>query len=198
MATKEHWNVDPWNDAEIWSKLIGKEQEDTLETLKQYDQIFGNQYGARCLEIGAGVGRLLRFAGRSFHEAWGVDSSPVMVALSTRYLQVSDRIRVVFGDGNLLPFPTNWFSFVYSFTCFQHMPDLATVTQNLQEARRVLDPGGICKIQTVCGDRGEPGRYDGYVFLSESEFGMEMMNAGFTKVVTDRIGEWIWATGEKA
>jgi ubiquinone/menaquinone biosynthesis C-methylase UbiE len=196
MAKKEHWNVDPWNDEEIWSKIVGHPQEDCSETLTQYDLIFGRRHGVRCLEIGAGVGRLLRNSNKNFYEAWGVDSSPMMVALSTRYLQAASHARIVLNDGYLLPFPTEYFDFVYSFTCFQHMEDILTIQQNLQEAYRVLRPGSEILVQTVCGKR-DTGRHDGYVFESGAEFAVEFHRANFQQMVSDQKGEWIWMRAKK-
>lgn len=196
MAKKEDWNVDPWNDEEIWTKVVGHLQENHNETLDQYDQIFGRRHGVRCLEIGAGVGRLLKNSNKNFYEAWGVDSSPMMVALSTRYLQAASHARVILTDGNLLPFPPQYFDFVYSFTCFQHMEEIEMIRQNLQEAYRVLRPGCEILIQTVCGKR-DTGRHDGYVFESAAEFAAEFGAANFQQAASDQKGEWIWVRAKK-
>jgi SAM-dependent methyltransferase len=196
MAKKEDWNIDPWNEQEMWLKVVGKPEEDFADTVNQFGEIFGNRNGVRCLEIGAGVGRLLKFANKGFYECWGVDSSVSIVALSTRYLRVHTHARVVLSDGLTLPFPTNYFNFVYSFTCFQHMEELNTITSNLDEARRVLVPGGKILIQTVCGTRGN-GRHDGYVFESREEFAEEFRKADFKEVEVDQKGEWLWARAKK-
>lgn len=155
MATKEHWEVNPWDPGAVWERVVGKYAEDRTETLEQSKMIFGNQRGVRCLEIGAGVGRLVIEASRRFFQAWGADSSIALTAFSTRYLQDYSNCKVILTDGRHLPFPTGWFNFVYSFTCFQHMPDLMTVQVNLDEAFRVLAPGASMCIQTVRGDRSE-------------------------------------------
>lgn len=197
MASKEHWIVDPANEIELWNKIVGKDREDPLETAKQAHEIIGRRTGVRCLEIGAGVGRLLKEANKSFYEALGVDSSVSMVALSTRYLQDRPHCRVILGDGFSLPFPRTYFDFIYSFTCFQHMPDLDTVSGNIQEAYRVLLPGGTMVLQTVYGPR-DTGAHDGYVFPSIDEFGAELVRYGrFVEPLVELRGPWLWATVKK-
>ena len=49
-------------------------------------------------------------------------------------------------------FNANFFDFVYSYIVFQHIPDRAVVLHYLEEARRVLKPGGIL----CCQLRGTP------------------------------------------
>jgi ubiquinone/menaquinone biosynthesis C-methylase UbiE len=105
--------------------------------------------------------------------------------------------RVVLTDGFTIPFHSNLFDFVYSFTCFQHMEEIVTIRQNLREMYRVMRRDANFCIQTVCGDRDEPGRYDGYVFKSGEEFGQELLKVGFMPVTVFVRGEWIWARGVK-
>lgn len=197
MATKEHWEIDLRDKGAIWERLIGKFAEDHCETVEQAKKIFGRRYGVRCLEIGAGIGRLVIEANRNFFQAWGVDSSISMTAYSTIFLQDYTNCRVVLSSGVHLPFPDNYFSFVYSFTCFQHMPDLATIQMNLREAWRVLSHGGEFCVQTVRGDRSEEGRYDGYVFYDADEIAAEIEDAGFKDVDSLTEGEWIWVRAKK-
>jgi ubiquinone/menaquinone biosynthesis C-methylase UbiE len=196
MAKKEHWNVDPWNDDEIWTKLIGRKNHMPEESDAQAREILSGCCGERCLEIGAGIGRLMRRMNNNFYDVWGVDSSAIMVALSTRWLQNCESVRVVFNDGWSLPFPTNYFEFVYSFTCFQHMEDLEQIRGNLREAYRVLRPGGHICIQTVCGQRNV-GRHDGYVFESVPEFCEEFVLLHFIVISVEQKGEWLWARATK-
>lgn len=198
MAKKEHWEIDPWDDAEILKRVAGKVLPNVEEDEAQARQIFYGQGGVRCLEIGAGYGRLLTFARRYFTECTGIDRSIFLVARSTLHLKDVFNCKVVLSDGLAIPFEDRRFDFVYSFTCFQHMEDLETIQQNLREAYRVLRSDGQCRIQTVLGDRDESGRYDGYVFESVTEFADEMERAGFKNVVTSSAGEWMWSTGVKS
>lgn len=197
MATKEYWEVDPTAFREMWLRVVGEAHEDPIKTEHQALRIFDREMGTACLEIGAGIGRLLVPALKHFTWAYGVDYSASLTALSTRYLVNHKNARVIFGDGVTLPFPDNWFDFVYSFTCFQHMPTLEIIQSNLREAYRVLRLDGKCRIQTVRGENGT-GKHDGYVFSDEKLFLQEFMDAGFDKAEAITEGEWIWATGMKS
>ena len=122
--------------------------------------------------------------------AEGVDSSKNLVTMSDG--------SVVLTDGESLPYADDTFNFVYAFTVFQHMVDLSTIQNNLREAYRVLVPGGICRIQTVCEDTSM--YHDGHVFGSIPEFTDEFFDAGFLFVegsVDEEIGNWIWVTAQK-
>lgn len=200
MADKSHWEVDPFDWSEIWVRLIGDFVESPRDTAIIADKIFGGErhihYGVRCLEVGAGVGRLLLEGQKRYHYAFGLDSSKTMVAASTRYLQNAPRCRVILNDGADFPFEDNYFDFVYSYTCFQHIPKLETIRANLKEIYRVLDAKGSCKIQTVCGENGT-GRHDGYVFRTVGDFSAEFLKAGFNGVQVAHEGEWLWATAKK-
>lgn len=199
MAPKQHWEVDPFNDREIWIRLIGDIKETPRDTAILGRKIFeGIVPGFRCLEVGAGVGRLLLEASQHFDTAvYGVDSSVSMVAASTRYLLATQRCRVILTDGVSLPFHDDHFDFVYSYTCFQHMPTLAMIRANLKEIFRVLRRGAKCRIQTVRGENGN-GRHDGYVFRSVTDLSVEFVTVGFNEVNITLEGEWLWATATKS
>lgn len=194
MAPKSHWEIDPWDDKEMWRRVVAHDDYDPDEASDQARILLGMETGARCLEIGAGVGRLLKETTRNFFQCMGIDSSVSLVARSTRFLIFEPMCRVVLTDGMHIPFPDGHFDFVYSFTCFQHMESIDTIRQNLAEAARVLRPGRKFRMQTVCGER-ESGRYDGYVFESPGELVLELYKAQFAEVKVFQQGEWLWATG---
>ena len=196
MATREHWEVDPWN-AEAIEKVVTGGPVSVEETDRQLNWIFDDQSGMRCLEIGAGYGRLLPHALNHFSMAYGVDSSVSLVARSTIFLRSYLGARVVLNDGLYLPFPDNYFDFVYSFTCFQHMTSTAMMFENLKQAQRVLKRNGSIRIQTVRGNPAQAGRYDGVVFRDAEEFRKFLEVAGFEKVNVLGDGEWLWATAKK-
>ena len=199
MAKPEHWNIDPYDEGEMWTRLIGKDREDRAETEQQVQRIFGRRTGFRCLEVGAGVGRLLKHAHNNFYDAVGVDSSPSIVAASTRYLQGMPWARVILANSTRLPFPQNHFEFAYSFTCFQHMEDLETIVLSLRELHRVLRPNGKILIQNVYtgGALPEEGLFDGYVFTTIPEYVQEFHLAGFTGVTVSLEQPWIWVEATK-
>lgn len=197
MASREHWEMDITNWTEVLTRVIGKPEDDPNERLYQAKRILGDESGGvACLEIGAGYGRLLPLMKVKFDFAMGVDSSLALTALSTHFLRNELMCRVVLMDGKTIPSRDNNFDFVYSFTCFQHIPDLPTIRRLLQEALRVLKPGGKCRIQNVVGDPPT----DGFQFKDAAEFMDEFV--GFKKVHaqiadTDSAKRWVWVTGEK-
>ena len=199
MAKKEHWEVDPFNWDEVLKRTIGKPVEDTVESKRQARKILEDiPSGLRCLEIGAGYGRLLTRMLTVFSQAFGTDSSCTMVALSTIYLRHEICCRIMLSDGKSIPYSEGIFNFVYSFTCFQHIEDLKTIQMNLREAHRVLCPSGRFRLQTVIGKR-DVGLHDGYVFETPAELSNELMKAGFrmTEHTIDEEKSWIWITATK-
>jgi ubiquinone/menaquinone biosynthesis C-methylase UbiE len=101
-----------------------------------------------CLEIGCGIGRLLKpIADRSGH-AIGVDLSEKMVAWSKEYLADTPNARVMLNDGRSLSgIEDASVDFVYSHLAFQHITLFEVVDAYLAEIARVLKPGGYCRIQ---------------------------------------------------
>ena len=96
------------------------------------------------LEIGCGPGRLIFPASRHFTEIHGVDVSDEMIALAGEKLRDIPHARVQPTSGaDLAMFEDNYFDFVYSYAVFQHIPSHEVVFRYLEEARRVLKPGGI-------------------------------------------------------
>ena len=184
------------DETEMWRLLVSHDSEDMVETRQQAEKVFYGVAGGCCLEIGAGVGRLLQCAAPRFVSAIGVDSCRAIVQKSQEYLDGKFRCRVVLNDGLTLPFADNSFDFVYSFTCFQHMPTLEIVQANLKEAFRALRKDGLCRIQTVKGTP-DPGRYDGVVFPSEGAFYQEWLAVGFSDGKYESHGEWIWVIARK-
>ena len=192
MAFTDYWEIEHSTDAEIWPLMIGKDAEDPAETERQVSAILNSDpaipVGQRALEIGAGVGRLVKAISSTgrFNEVYGVDSSMSIVLASQEYLR--DRASVVhLGDGINLPFPDGYFDFVYSFTAFQHMVSLAIIHRNLREIRRVLTTGGLCRIQTISSNGDDPRdlkTYDGRVFRSVDEFAEQFRDVGLEVIGT--------------
>src|SRR5512141_108024 len=102
---------------------------------------------AEVLEIGCGVGRLLvPLAGR-VKVAHGVDISPVMIEKSKTYAAGSPNVRTELTDGAFAFLPDACLDFVFSFIVFQHIPDRAPIRRYVEEAARVLKPGGVFRFQ---------------------------------------------------
>src|SRR5687767_7937056 len=102
----------------------------------------------RALEIGCGPGRLLRPMSRYFGEIHGVDVSDEMVRLAREKLAYIPHAHVHHAPNSTLEaFADGSFDFVYSYAVFQHIPSREVVFGYLEEACRVLKPGGILRCQ---------------------------------------------------
>lgn len=104
--------------------------------------------GWRALEIGCGLGRLMRPLAPHFAEIHGVDVSGEMVRRAAESLRDIPNAYVhLTGGADLAVFPDGHFDFAYSYAVFQHIPSREVVFQYLKEARRVLRPGGVFRFQ---------------------------------------------------
>ena len=103
--------------------------------------------GAAVLEVGCGMGRLLRpFVGRA-SRIIGLDISREMIARARASLPALPEIELYATDGSLKPVADATVDFVYSFIVFQHIPVKAAICRYVREARRVLRRGGLLRFQ---------------------------------------------------
>lgn len=195
-----YWEVS--DEKEIWLRTVGLESENESETAQQIETILDRiPKGYRCLEVGSGIGRLLKHTCSHFSHSLGADYSSTLVRRSVKYLSEYPTCEVLLTDGMHLPFESERFDFVYSYTVFHHMPTLEMVRSNLKEIYRVLCKGGLCRIQGV---QGEGEGYDGQVYSSPLAFWEEFEAIGFTKEnielrqePRDQIAARIWVTARK-
>ena len=137
---------------------------------------------SRVLEIGCGVGRLLRPMARRFAEIHGVDISEEMISRGRERLVDLEHVRLQQTDGSLPAFRDGTFDFCYSWRVFQHVPRKEYVLRYFREVGRVLKPGGLFRFD-VAKDEGEAHRRDeagtwfGVVF-SEEELRRELEACG--------------------
>lgn len=98
------------------------------------------------LEIGCGVGRLLKSGW------WGID-------ISQNMLDIANKRKPECGykhtDGRSIPFEDEKFDVVFCYLVFQHLPKDA-VEIYINEAYRVLKPGGKFIFQCILGTEDEP------------------------------------------
>lgn len=103
--------------------------------------------GERLLEIGCGVGAVLSQIGRTHPDVQlcGIDISPEQIDGARRHLEnqgIHD-VELVVGDGAALPWPSAHVDRVRMVWVMEHVRDPVAV---LEEARRVLKPGGTIHI----------------------------------------------------
>jgi SAM-dependent methyltransferase len=98
------------------------------------------------VEIGSGLGRNCLALAERFDAVIGVDVSPEMVAAANDCAG-HPKIRYVVGDGSSLPIDDATADLVLSFTVFQHIPSSRVIERYIEDAGRVLRPGGVLVFQ---------------------------------------------------
>ena len=109
----------------------------------------------RVLEIGCGIGRVLRPLARRFGHVCGVDVSPQMIERSRAWLGGLPNVETRAGSGiDLAGWPDAHFDLVYSYVASQHMPR-SVFASYLRESSRVLRPGACLLLQCCVGERND-------------------------------------------
>jgi len=103
------------------------------------------------LEIGCGVGRLVRAAARRFGKVIGLDISPKAVDQGRELLKDLKNVELVCGNGaDLSVIPNNSVDCVFSFAALCSMP-VEIIASYICETARVLRPRGIVRFQIYTG-----------------------------------------------
>ncbi len=140
-----------------------------------------------CLEIGCGIGRLLKPMSRRCKRVIGVDLSEKMAAWSRAYLADAPNAEVRLNDGRSLPdIEDASIDFVYSHLAFQHITLFEVVETYLAQIARVLKPGGYCRIQNW-RDAPKP--------VSESIKDLVRPLLGKERYRSSRC--WLWTEGKR-
>ncbi len=157
----------------------------------------------RALEIGCGPGRLTLPLSCHFQEIYGVDISEEMIRIARERLQSVPNAHFLVNSGcDLALFEDDWFSFVYSYIVFQHIPSKEIVLNYLREIQRVLVPGGITRFQVrgtapSQANAEDPITWKGCVLLDSEivdfarEAGMELVG------MTGEQTQYLWVTLRK-
>lgn len=145
----------------------------------------------RVLEIGCGMGRLLRPLSPRVARVVGVDLSEEMLRRARDHCASLANVEVCRTDGDLGFLPDAAFDFVFSHIVFQHLPRKAYAERYFREAFRVLAPGGTFRVQVDGRSRQFFRRFvadswSGVVF-SAGELARRLERTGFR--VTDVRGE---------
>jgi SAM-dependent methyltransferase len=134
------------DDAEFFATAAGVIHNFTRE-LRWFPRRPGDR-GGRALEIGCGPGRLMRPVCAWFEEVHGVDVSDEMIRLGREKLRDVPNAHFHLSSGaGLEEFEDGSFDFVYSYAVFQHIPSREVVFRYIDEALRVLRPGGLLRCQ---------------------------------------------------
>ena len=157
---REDWNRRAREDAHYYV-AFGRHEQDEDEFLDTASDVLRgferelkrglpgtNARARRALEIGCGPGRLMKPLSAQFGEIHGVDVADEMIAIARRRLASIPHAHPHVGSGaDLRQFADDSFDFLYSYAVFQHIPAKQVVLSYLQDAARVLKPGGLMRFQ---------------------------------------------------
>ena len=153
---------------------------------------------ARALEIGCGMGRILKPLSERIEKAFGVDISAEMIARARQGLAGRPNAEVFVTSGRLTGFRDASLDFVYSFIVFQHIPSKRAVARYMREAARVLKGKGVFRFQVDGRPRPKTAPAANTwlgVWYDPLELRRELARSGFS--IADLWGErthYFWVT----
>lgn len=194
ISSPEHWEEEI---PKHLSCLFGKDS--GLETY-----LHTNRKDMSVLEIGCGIGRLMKPLASFFKDVSGIDISERMLDEAKSYMAgvPNYKTHYVGHDGNF-PVDDASMHLVYSIIVFQHIHTKETIHKYFKETYRALKPGGWFRVQTHRGLPGPTGKFcgfAGYMYPDLKAFKKDISSAGFiVKKSSDGFGhkEWLWVTAQK-
>lgn len=186
LSQKQYWNtvgklfpldaiLDNCSNTNLFFKT-GREIVDFFES----ERLTGKK--AKTLHVGCGIGRIEKYLALRVGSCYGVDISEVMVNQAKKNVNYPNTSFVA-TDGEHLPYPNNYFNFVYSVLVFQHMP-IKLFRANLKEVQRVLKPKAKFLFQIPIDEKGimkNPGVTNPWLmrYYKRSEIKKMLERAGF-------------------
>lgn len=147
------------------------------------------------LEVGCGIGRLLKELNIFIPICVGVDASKDMIREGEIYCDNTD-VKLIKCDGfGEIPIKNEFFDYCYSIITFQHIPNTDTVKKYISEMYRLLKNDGIIKFQLLKND--EFPENDLWSYHNPNNIIEFMTIIGFTDVEIIESGRWIFINGKK-
>jgi ubiquinone/menaquinone biosynthesis C-methylase UbiE len=119
-------------------------------------QCNANPLGREILDCGAGGAHPpLSLFYHYGYKTYGIEIAEEAQAQAQRFCEEKNMpLNIIRGDMRRIPFPGEWFSFVYSYNAIDFMtkPDIAV---SMREMERVLKPGGLCYVNFLSVDDRE-------------------------------------------
>ncbi len=161
----------------------------------------------KVLEVGCGVGRLIKHFRESFARVDGVDISEKMIDFAKQYLADGKQNGELYVNNgcDLQQLPDESYDFVYSTIVFQHIRSLSIVKSYFSEIFRVLKPEGYFRIQVHDRSGKSLGNFDAegnadkqYCFsgnaYTDEQLKELLIEADFNVISLESSKPWIWAT----
>ena len=160
---KRDWDRRARHHARFWIATEDYRSEDEFHasgegTRRELLELLGPHYRRHwtVLEVGCGIGRVLRPLAGDFSTLYGVDVSSEMIAECRRRLADTPNVHTFENSGvDLHRFGDGSIDFAYSFVAFQHMPR-QVFRAYLSEVHRVLDSDGLLGFQIMVGSPTAP------------------------------------------
>ena len=203
LAYKGMDTLSPEEKKQAWEKSIENWVPQILEGIPTKPEW-------KVLEIGCGVGRLIKYLRAKFARVDGVDISENMIQFARQYLADGKQNGEVYVNNgyDLQQLPDENYDFVFSTIVFQHIRSISIVKNYLGEIFRVLKMGGYFRIQVhdysaeSLGKFDEEGAKDQQYYFSGNAYTEEqlkdlLMAAGFNLVSLKSAKPWIWATARR-
>ncbi len=205
---QQDWNSRAVEDANFYV-AFGRRNQDTAEFFDTAAEVIrglnwelkrlpcANPRARRALEIGCGPGRLMRPMSQFFGEIHGIDVSDEMIRRAEANLRDIPHAHPHHTSGaDLAPFADDSFDFVYSYAVFQHIPSFDVVMNYLREAKRVLKPGGLLRVQ-INGLPESAARYDTWsgVRISAAQVAAFARENDFQLLALEGVStQYMWTT----
>ena len=160
---KGDWNRRANHDAKFWVDTTHYQNDEIFNRagergVTQFLELLGPHINSswHVLDVGCGIGRMIRPMASHFECISGVDVSGEMVSKARHWLRNIENATVFENNGiDLKLFESSQFELVYSSIAFQHMP--REVFDNyLSEINRVLKPNGFLEFQMYVGVYRDP------------------------------------------
>ena len=178
-------------DAESEAQFRESGERDVAAVVLKDIELPGDAPGV--LEIGCGIGRLLRPLAARAAEVHGIDISGEMLRQAEIALADLPNVRVHHTTGDLRMFDDASIDFCFALLVFQHIPDPAAVAAYMREAGRVVRPGGTFRFQITLSEserkrRSGGGTWFGAVFR-EADVRLLLTEAGFLVTNVESLGQ---------